>query len=712
VKPVEPLNIVLLNRLVRLCTGGAIPSDPIAETRVLVLAVGTALTFVVFVFYAIFFALYDRQFDGVIMLSATPLLILNIIKYRRDRNLEWAYKRLVVGVWLMIYYLSYREGGTGPTSWWLVMPAIIFIGSGMYRWAGYAIGAAIAFQVALEVARRMGVTLPNEMGDDPNLLILSSRAGLFLATVVGIWILDRSRAGSLAQLTEANARLEIANREALAAATAKSRFLATMSHEIRTPLNGILGVSELLKRTSLDPNQARYLDVLHQSSQHLMAVVNDVLDFSKLEAGKLELERAEFSLSELIENVAESSALRAHEKGLIVCAWIAPDVPKSVIGDAARLRQILTNLVSNAVKFTERGEVTIDVAAKAGANSTSLVSFAITDTGIGINEQQIPHLFDAFTQADQSTTRLYGGTGLGLAISGELARAMGGEIDVRSTVGVGSTFTCRFALEMVSEPAPMHLPLRARVAIVDPCAQTMRALRLVLEEFGLSVVDVKNDSHPGSHEINLLFVTERALATAGAGTIAALAPGVPRIYAVPFGRESPAEAVQSAAEVIYEPVRRAPLHAAIARALTGVKPSEVLVAELSTTARGQQVLVVEDNPVNQALAKAMLEKAGCTVDTANDGEVAFSVWQTGRYDLVLMDCQMPIMDGLEATRRIRRIEAAEQRPHTRIVALTANAFKEDQDACFAAGMDDFLAKPFSFQQLMDVLERTNKQVRK
>ncbi|MGE3773250.1 MAG: response regulator [Gammaproteobacteria bacterium] len=687
---------------IELCVGSHVPDDAMGQTRAHVFTLASTLTFFAASFYTGFFHWAGRSLDAVVMACLLPFVVFNVRQARTAGQLERAMSRLAGGVNLLLLYLVWREGGIGPTSWWLIMPPYMLVHCAMHRGAAAALALNIAFEAMVLLNNRYGTPLPSDLGDQPELLYLSSRIGLAVTLLSSMVLLARSRAAVLRHLRLVNAQLAAANRAALAAAEAKSRFLATMSHEIRTPLNGVLGAAELLRRTSLDGVQAHYLGTLRHSGGNLLELVNNVLDFSKLEAGRAELAHEAFDVRDVVEDVIESMAPRAHEKGLVLSAFVARDVPVRLLGDAARVRQILANLAANAVKFTAEGEVTVTVTRMAlAARGRCRLRLAVRDSGIGLDVEQSARLFQAFTQADGSTTRVYGGTGLGLAISNELARLMGGELAVDSTSGAGAEFHCALDFDAVDAVEPPRLD--ARVILVEPARAWRVALRETLLGFGARVEACEGLASPLALDARTLVVLgARAPATVHEHALVQTARRCGRLLVLlPYGSDAPAD---GEVPVLYEPVRRQLLLARL-RALLEAPPTPQSIpapaaSEASVTRR---VLLVEDNPVNRELAAAMLEQAGCAVDTAEHGRHAIEQWQRGVHDLILMDCQMPVLDGLAATRSIRAAERASGRFRVRIVALTANAFADDRARCLDAGMDDFLAKPFTYAQLRQVV---------
>ncbi len=512
------------------------------------------------------------------------------------------------------------------------------------------------------------------------------------------------------------------------ASSAKSEFLARMSHEIRTPMNGVMGMSELLQATELTPRQRHLSQTISHSAGALLQIINDILDFSKVEAGKLELECIEFGLRETVEQAIEICAARAHAKGLELACDVGLDVPAKVRSDPMRLRQILINLVGNAIKFTDAGEVIVRVKLLGGDD---LLRFEVIDTGIGISTEAQHDIFNAFSQADSFTTRKYGGTGLGLAICRELATLMGGQIGVDSVVGRGSVFWFEVRLSPVIEASPTFTRLpRMRLVglhalIVDDNTSNRGILAQHLASWGVEVVAkessadalaVLNTDEGAQFDFALL---DDQMPGMDGIELAKRIRNDPRLAAIRLimlttrdHYADDSETVQLFAAILTKPLRRSQLLNCVTRAMTaapeaGLEETAIRSALPAAPARAfvPKILLVEDNPVNREVAVGMLESLGCVAHTAENGWLALEEMNNDAYDAVLMDCHMPVMDGLTATAELRRREQNAGGARLPIIALTANAMEGERERCLAAGMDDFLSKPFSQQQLAALLKR-------
>ncbi len=530
------------------------------------------------------------------------------------------------------------------------------------------------------------------------------------------------------QVEERTKELKLALDKAEAATKAKSEFLANMSHEVRTPMNGIIGMANLLLETELQPTQRSFTRTIMTSADNLLQIINDILDFSKVEAGKVELEIIPFDLRMLCEEACEFMAVKAVDKGLELLLRFPSKIPRHLIGDPGRVRQILFNMVNNAIKFTEKGHVYVDVEANKKPDGKTEFKFLIEDTGIGIPQETIGKLFDLFSQADSSTTRKFGGTGLGLSISKELAHLMGGSVGVTSTVGIGSTFWFSIVLPEDQEDRPgvylaSDTDLKgAKILSVDDNKIALTIIEEILSPCGVEVVSVSS----GDEALTIL-------AKDNAFDAIITDYMMPEMSGEGFGikvrenlstKDLPLLIVTSAPNqgdrkrleeigfsgYLSKPVRQDLFKKLVAILVSAKKERRAIpfvtqhtIKEFDNLSRHKadnklkvnnvQIMLVEDNPVNQQVAMLTIEKYGCHVTPAGNGVEAVKLFKQQKFDLIFMDCQMPVMDGYEATRVIRTIEAQKNLTGTKIIAFTANAMKGDDEACFAAGMDDYVAKP-------------------
>ena len=613
---------------------------------------------------------------------------------------------------------------------------------------------------------------PMELAVTPLIIGDSVLFSAFIRDITGRKEAERSLKDYAERLEHINHQLDAAFREAKAATEAKSSFLATMSHEIRTPMNGVIGMTGLLLETTLTDEQREYAQTVRTCGEHLLTIINDILDFSKIEAGRLELEMIDFDFRLVIEESLELVAERAASKGLNLACLFHAEVPRNLVGDPGRLRQVVMNLVSNAVKFTEQGDVVVEVTVEGQAQNDATIRVTVTDTGIGIAKEVCQRLFQSFSQADGSTTRKYGGTGLGLAICKRLIELMGGTIGVSSHIGQGSCFwfTLTLSKQVGAFSSPELSPAALaglRVMIVDDKPVNRRILELMTKKWGMFPTLVADGSealglltrdleHPPQFELALLDVDMGAMSgieLAYAMKNRAIGGEIRLILLTSLGRRGDAKAAREAGLAAYltKPVREQQLYDCLVTVMnrravsspspgTGGPPPLITRHTLAESKAkvDLRILLAEDNLINQKVAVRLFQRLGHRIDVVSNGREAVDALARVRYDLVFMDCQMPEMDGFEATHLIRQREAAgrvssceregsglepnhsggrpepqhqkSKIPHrVRIIAMTANAMSGDRERCLAAGMDDYIAKPISVAALVEALDRAHQE---
>ena len=736
-----------------------IPFPTISDGLFLMLYPCVAGSLVLLLYYRIGSAPIGAWFDGMLVALATAAFGWLAIKSIVDNSsgsqaaiitnaafpiADMALLCLLVGIFS---FLGWRAGAM----WWCLAAGIVLftVTDTVYLWQiaastyqvgsvvdiGWTVGLVVIAAAAwLPYGTVRSVPVLRRQFIVPVIIAIAAFALMIYATIqsvpVGSVILAAASivAGSVGLLVTERIALRTAEHDravAEEAARAKAQFLANMSHEIRTPMNGVLGMLEMLTLDELSAKQLEYVSVAQSSAETMLVVINDILDFSKLEAGKMALEHIPFDVRDSVEDVTALCSTQAAAKGLEVSCYFPTDVCPDVLGDPNRLRQVLVNLVGNAVKFTHVGEVAVSVSQVGVPGSDIRLRFEVRDTGIGISAQTRARLFDSFSQGDASTTRQFGGTGLGLTISQQLVTLMGGTVDVQSREGEGTTFAVELDFDrqggVGSTLAPIVGAADLKVLVVDDHDTSRDVLCRYLHDWGMATVAIAGGpaalkllaESSADDPFDVAFVDARLPGEQGS-TLASTIKDDARTRGTRLVLLSPAWWPEGTAAVgqseysISKPVRQSVLHAV---ALSLVQPPQA--RESATTQPvvpppsalpdlAGDVLLVEDNSVNQRVAKGMLARLGLSVTIVGDGAEALQMLAVRKFDLVLMDCQMPVMDGFAATREFRRTEPAGQR--TPIVALTAGVMSGAEAACHLAGMDSYLSKPYRLSELRAAIE--------
>jgi signal transduction histidine kinase len=660
-------------------------------------------------FYAVTFWFRGAGADAVEAAAVLVLVAAGVALCWRVQSFAWPLRVLATLLFAWLTWTTLKQGPDLPAAaWWLSIVPFILAGAGMHL---LAIGAVLAFVATVSVlhVHPSWFPFPATTEVEPWRKVVAVVGSELLA----LWLIIVAMRGR-ARVAHA---LETARRAASEAAELKARFLANMSHEIRTPLTGIIGAAEVLDAKGLsDAQRVQLLSMQRQSAKTLLALVNDVLDFAKLDAGKVRLELQPVFLRGIVFESNELYSMQAFAKGIEISSSCNPDVPQSFLGDPLRLRQVVNNLVSNAVKFTQRGGVHIHLSmdpqeggAHSGRDTKRWMRIEVVDSGPGIAQAQQQALFDAFVQADLSVTRRFGGTGLGLSIAQELCRLMGGRIEVRSVVGEGSRFSVVVPLTPHSDDVVLSgAAHRADVLLATANTGLQRHLKTLLNE--LKVDPVILDRLPDDAELQrcTMLLIDAPLLTMPdvAGWISRHAEAGRRIAILtPLGADA-LVGLPASGHLLYKPVRRKSLEAFVAPDIAGATAVQASDASSLGPLSGVHVLVAEDNPVNQVVVQAMLAELGATAVVACNGREALDCIAGEPFDVVLMDVNMPELDGLSATRELRRREALalHPQPALRLLATTATLDTEELDDCLAAGMDACLTKPFGIADLRRALE--------